>query len=202
MFKRITFGLTLVPLAVSLPATAQETYKKPPQAILDVLNAPLPPQVSVNPTRDAMLMADQRRYPPISDLAQPMLRLAGSRINPNTNGPHRGTYYVSLILKKTSDGNETKVVLPANAKVSMPAWSPDGKQFAFTNTIPTGIELWVGDVATAKVRKLSSVTINAAYGEPFKWVDNRMVLVQLVRANRGKAPEKPVIPVGPNVQET
>jgi hypothetical protein len=90
---------------------------------MDVLNAPLPPQVSVNPTRDMMLMADQRRYPPIADLAQPMLRLAGSRINPLTNGPHRGTYYVSLTLKNISSGSEMKVALPSNAKVSMPKWS-------------------------------------------------------------------------------
>src|SRR6185295_14027804 len=34
------------------------------------------------------------------------------------------------------------------------------------------------------------------------WVDNRTLLVQTIRANRGKAPEKPVVPIGPNVQET
>ena len=201
MFKRTTVNL-LVLFVVSVSGFSQETYKKPPQAILDVLNAPLPPTITVNPTRDTMLMADQRRYPPIADLAQPMLRLAGSRINPNTNGPHRGTYYVSLMLKKTSDGTETKVVLPPNVKASMPNWSPDGKQFAFTNTIANGIELWIGETATAKVRKLAGVTVNAAFGQPYRWVDNRMLLVQLVRGNRGKAPEKPVVPVGPNVQET
>jgi len=202
MLKRTAIGLIVLLSFACVSAVAQETYKKPPQNVLDVLNAPLPPQVSVNPTRDMMLMADQRRYPPIADLAQPMLRLAGSRINPSTNGPHRGTYYVSLALKKTSDGTETKVTLPANAKVSMPSWSPDGKQFAFMNTLANGIELWAGDVTSAKVRKLTGITLNAAYGQAVQWVDNRTLLVQLVRANRGRAPEKPQIPVGPNVQET
>ncbi len=202
MVKRTTAVFVVVLLMFSVSAFAQETYKKPPQAILDVLNAPLPPQVSTNPTRDTMVMADQRRYPPISDLAQPMLRLAGSRINPNTNGPHRGTYYVSLQLKKIPDGVETKVTLPPNARVSMPVWSFDGKQFAFTNTIANGIELWVGDTATAHARRIAGLMINAAYGESLQWADNRTLLVQSVRANRGKAPEKPAIPVGPNVQET
>jgi dipeptidyl aminopeptidase/acylaminoacyl peptidase len=202
MFKR-TIAVLIV-LAVVLCATgfAQETYKKPPQNILDVLNAPMPPTVSVNPPRDTMLMADQLRYPPISDLAQPMLRLAGTRINPLTNGPHRGTYYVSLVLKKISDSAETKVVLPGNAKVNMPQWSPDGKQFAFTNTVTNGIELWVGDTTTGRTHKIGSVLINAAYGDPVQWTDNRTLLVQLVRTNRGKAPEKPEVPVGPNIQET
>ena len=199
--KQVFACVAVVTLFVGV-SFGQEIYRKPPQAIVDVLNAPLPPQVSVNPTRDMMLMADQRRYPPIADLAQPMLRLAGSRINPLTNGPHRGTYYVSLTLKNISSGSEMKVVLPSNAKVSMPQWSPDGKQFAFTNTIANGIELWIGETSTSKVRKLTGATINAAYGQPYQWSNNRTLLVQLVRANRGKAPEKPIVPVGPNVQET
>lgn len=201
MFKKAMAVFTVL-LTLSLPALAQEAYKKPPQAILDVLNAPQPPNISVNPTRDTMVMADQRRYPPIAALAQPMLRLAGSRINPLTNGPHLGTSYMSLSLKRIADGVETKVALPANAKVTMPSWSFDGKQFAFTNTVTNGIELWLGDTATARVRKVSGVVINAAFGQAVQWADNRTLLVQTVRANRGKAPEKPAIPIGPNVQET
>ena len=190
--------LTLLPLG-----WAQETpYMKPPQAILDVLNAPEPPQVSVSPTRDMMLMSTQLRYPPIADVAAPMLRLAGSRIDPATNGPHRAQYSVTLTLKKVADGTETKVVLPANAKISVPRWSPDGKQFAFTNTIANGIELYVGDVASAKIRKISGVSINAAYGEPMNWIDTHTLLVQLVPAGRGKPPIKPAVPKGPHVQES
>ena len=119
MLKRTT-AVFAVLIVLCVSGLAQEPYKKPPQAILDVLNAPQPPSISANPTRDTMMLADQRRYPPIADLAQPMLRLAGSRINPSTNGPHRGNYFVSLQLKRITDGIETKVALPPNAKVSMP----------------------------------------------------------------------------------
>src|SRR5262249_591329 len=199
---------TLVCLAVILTVLpslgwAQETsYMKPPQAILDVLNAPEPPQVSVSPTRDMMLMSTQLRYPPIADVAAPMLRLAGSRIDPATNGAHRGQYSVALILKEIADGAETKIVLPANPKISLPRWSPDGKQFAFTNTIANGIELYVGDVASAKIRKISGVSINAAFGDPINWIDRHTLLVQLVPSARGKPPVKPAVPKGPHVQES
>src|SRR5262249_19018786 len=74
--------------------------------------------------------------------------------------------------------------------------------FAFMNTIANGIELLVGDTATGKVRKIAGVVVNAAYGEPLQWTDSKSLLVQTVRANRGKAPSKPAVPVGPNVQET
>src|SRR5262249_14181113 len=121
-----TLACLAIVLAVSPLGRAQETpYMKPPQAILDVLNAPEPPQVSVSPTRDLMLMSTQLRYPPIADVAAPMLRLAGSRIDPATNGPHRAQYSVALTLKKLADGVDTRIVLPANAKVSLPRWSAD-----------------------------------------------------------------------------
>src|SRR5438128_5534403 len=130
MLKRAFAGLSAVLAVLSPLGLAQETpYMKPPQAILDVLNAPEPPQVSVSPTRDVMLMSSQLRYPPIADVAAPMLRLAGSRIDPATNGPHRAQYSVALTLKRIADGTETKIVLPATAKVSLPRWSPNGKQF-------------------------------------------------------------------------
>jgi dipeptidyl aminopeptidase/acylaminoacyl peptidase len=199
-----TFACFAIVLTVlcSLVSAQETPYMKPPQAILDVLNAPEAPQVSVSPTRDMMLMATQLRYPPIADVAAPMLRLAGSRIDPATNGPHRAQYSVALSLKRISDGVETKVVLPANAKVSVPRWSPDGKQFAFMNTVANGIELYVGETSSAKIRKMTGVAINAAYGDPLNWVDAHTLLVQLVPSGRGKRPEEPAVPTGPYIQES
>jgi dipeptidyl aminopeptidase/acylaminoacyl peptidase len=190
-------------LVAALAALAQTGYRKPPQAVLDVLNAPAPPVASLSPTRDYMLLLTGVRYPPISELAQPMLRLAGVRINPNTSGPHRAPNFVALSVKKISDGAETKVTLPAGAQLGFPAWSADGEHFAFTNTTPTGIELWVGETATAKVRRLKGITVNAAYGEPVQWMpDNKTLVVQLVPARRAAAPVAPVVPTGPNEQES
>jgi len=203
MIRQTLARFAVILTAFSSLALAQETqYMKPPQAILDVLNAPEPPQVSVSPSRDMVLMSFQLRYPPIADVAAPMLRLAGSRIDPATNGPHRTQYSVALSLKKIADAAETKIVLPPNAKLSLLRWSPDGKQFAFTNTIASGIELYVGETATARVRKITGVSINAAYGEPINWIDTHTLLVQLVPAGRGKPPAKPAVPTGPHIQES
>lgn len=190
-------------LLAACAALAQTTYKKPPQPVLDVLNAPVPPVASISPTRDYMLLLTGVRYPPISELAQPMLRLAGLRINPNTAGPHRDLNFVVLSVKRISDGAETKVALPAGAHVGVPAWSADGKQFAFTNTTPGGIELWVGETATAKARKLKGVVLNAVYGEPVRWMpDSKTLIAQLVPSKRAAAPVAPGVPTGPNEQES
>ncbi|MCM3901647.1 MAG: hypothetical protein ND866_08065, partial [Pyrinomonadaceae bacterium] len=196
--------VVLILLAAFARATpAQQGYKKPPQDVLDILTAAVTPTASVSPARDTMLLATSLRYPPISDLAQPMLRLAGLRINPNTNGPHRYQYAVELTLKRINDGSEIKIDLPLGAKIGAPQWSADGKQFAFTNTTNSGIELWVGDSASGKVRKLKAITVNAVEGDSFQWMpDNRTLLVQLVPAKRRPAPAPSSVPREPNWQES
>src|ERR671930_248073 len=47
----------------ALAQTYQQTYQKPPQAVLDVLNAPVPPQGTISPARDYMLLVQGVRYP-------------------------------------------------------------------------------------------------------------------------------------------
>jgi len=196
----LSFAALLVVLAGTV---AGQGYRKPPQAVLDVLNSPVTPSVSISPARDRMLLATGVRYPPISDLAQPMLRLAGYRINPNTNGPHLAPYFVALSLKRIADGAETKVELPAGAQVGFPQWSPDGKHFAFTNTTPTGIELWVADATSARATKIKNVSVNAVLGNAPVWMaDNRTLLVQLVPAGRARLSPASSVPREPNIQES
>ncbi len=203
-------SLLLVGLLVST-ATAQTPYQKPPKAILDVLNAPSSPNVSLNPTRDKMMLVETARYPSIAQLAQPMLRLAGSRINPNTNGAQLAPRVTKLTLKNVSDGKETAIAIPTGASFGAPEWSPDGKQFALTNTVANGVELWIGDAATGKLRRIPNVLINSAFGggrgfgggdDSVQWMpDSTTLLCKTIPANRGAAPAAPATPIGPTVQE-
>ncbi|HZS08223.1 MAG TPA: prolyl oligopeptidase family serine peptidase [Blastocatellia bacterium] len=204
--KRILPCLIVLLLIVPV-ALAQQGYQKPPKVVTDILDAPPPPLVSLSPTRDRMLLLDHSRYPSIAELAEPMLRLAGLRVNPNINGPHRsgrfGASVTGLTLKNVADGKEQKLAVPAGARFGNASWSPDGKMFAIANTTPTGIELWVGDATTGKLTRLKGVQVNAVYGEPFQWMpDGRTLIVQTVDAKRGAAPVAPKVPVGPTIQES
>ena len=200
--NRFRLAILSVLLIVNV-SFAQQGYKKPPREVLDILNAPVTPSASVSPTHDNIILTTGLRYPPLADLAQPMLRLAGRRINPASNSPHRFSYSIGLTLKRIADGSEIKIDVPSGAKITSVDWSDDGKQFAFLNTTPNRVELWVGDAATGKIRNLKAIAINSVIGNPLTWMpDNRTLLVQLVPPARGSAPATPLVPTEPNTQES
>ncbi|MDQ3747392.1 MAG: prolyl oligopeptidase family serine peptidase [Acidobacteriota bacterium] len=182
---------------------AQSSYKKPPKDVLDVLNAIAIPQTLISPSRDKILLLEPLTYPSIAELSQPMLRLAGLRINPNTNGAHRQPYAVKLTLKNIADGKETPINLPANAQIISPQWSADGKYVAAGNITPTGVELWIIEAANGKAKMIKNAKVNTAFGS-FSWMpDQKSLLVNLVPSKRGAAPNyQNVTPTAPNIQET
>src|SRR6185295_6568421 len=98
----------------------QMQYRKPPREILEVLDAPVFPSGVLSPTGDTLLLGKPLFYPPISDYAEPQLRLAGVRINPRNNAVHGSNYYASLALKKLPDGAEVGIALPTGARVTPP----------------------------------------------------------------------------------
>ncbi len=202
IFTALIFAATIL-VADDFP------YHQPSKEIVAVLNAPPTPAVSVSPQRDYAVFMQPVRYPSIAEVAQPMLRLAGIRIDTNTNGMHSAVTCISYSIKRLSDGDDIKIPLAGDLKLSPPVWSPDGKQFAFTNTTPKGIELWIATTATGQARKIAGAAINAVVtgggrgGGPAEWLgDNRTMIVRLVPTGRPAPPESSAIPKGPHVQES
>jgi dipeptidyl aminopeptidase/acylaminoacyl peptidase len=204
----LLFGATVVLLAA-------DGYQKPPKEVEDILNAPSTPTIQLSPNHMYAMQGRPVRYPPIAELAQPMRRLAGIRINPATNGLHNATFNSTLTLRKVPEGTEIKVMLPPNPKLSTGRWSPDGTHFFFTNSTDKGIEIWVGEAVTGKTHRIDSVRVNDVFatagggrggggaGGTVQWMaDGKSLLVQAVKPNRGPEPPVPAVPPGPDVQES
>ncbi|HUF03988.1 MAG TPA: prolyl oligopeptidase family serine peptidase [Aridibacter sp.] len=196
---RKAFSSILLALLI-VPALYAQGYKKPSKEILDILNAPVTPIPSISPSKDKIALLEPLRYPPIADLADPMLRLAGLRINPITNSNHRQFYFTGLVFKDINSGKETRVALPAGAKIINPRWTADGRYIAAGNITPQGVELWIIDTATAKATKIKEIFVNTTIGD-YRWMpDQRSLMVNLVPKGRGDAPKAPVVPTEPNIQ--
>lgn len=195
------FFLTLIFLSAII--LAQEPYKLPPKEVIDIVNAPPPSQAIISPTGDAMLLVEYEAMPSIAYMAQPLLRIAGIRITPKYNARQVTTFYTGITIKGVKDGSTKRIALPEGAKFGFPRWSYDGQWFAFTRYADTGVELWVADVETGKAKPLTGPIINATLSSGFTWLpDNRHLLVYTILENRGAPPEKPEVPIGPNIQET
>ena len=113
-------------------------YLVPPKAIVDVLDAAPPPTVELSPSGHAMAVLERASMPSIADLAQPMLRIGGVRINPKTNGLHRAVRYRRLTIKSPADGTERTVTLPANPAIGWLGFSPFKPKLlgVFTSPVP------------------------------------------------------------------
>ena len=178
-------------------------YRRPPQEITDILNAQPTPSVSLSPTREYLLLIERSSYPPIEDLAAPMLRLAGYRINPLTNGPHLAPRSTGLLLQSIATGQQRRIEVPAGANLGYQGWSPDGQLIAFTITTRDSIQLWVASVKDATARQFADLQINGCYGAPIQWLpDSSGLLVQSIVRDRGPAPVKPLTPSGPTIEES
>lgn len=182
------------------------TYQQPPAPIAQILDAKPTPGVSVSPDARHILLMDRTNLPSIAELAEPMLRLAGYRINPRNNGPaaSRMNWLTGLSFQSTDGGDARPVTgLPADARLANVRWSPNGRQVAFLVDAANGLELWTAGVSDARARKLTNGVINATTGSGFDWMpDSSGLFILTTPAGRGRPPVTDRPPTGPVIDET
>jgi len=199
--KKRLFLLSLVLIFLfQFMGFAQEPYKLPPKEVINILDAPPTPRVSMSPARDMMLLTEFESMPSIAYISQPLYRIAGMRITPQNNSDQVLSFGTSLTLKSIKDGTTRKIELPAGIKFTGSSWSGDGKYISFTRYLEKGVELWILDVAAGQAKALTGPTLNMVVGVGASWMpDNKHILVNMVPDGRGQAPEAPRVPVGPEV---
>ena len=179
----IAAGAVAAGVAVAPPLRA---YDQPPKVILDVLRAPSPPLPLVSPTRTSMLLVSWREFPPLSRVATPILKLAGSRVEIANHSKHDtpGGYGItpcatSIDLVELPGGAGKPVRLPVDACPGRPVWAADGKHFAFANSARDAVELWIGDATTGALRKVPHVRLNPMLDDALQWMpDHKTLLVK------------------------
>jgi len=184
---------------------AEPTYQQPPDDIQAILDAQSPPAVRVSPDRKWMLELERPSLRPLAELAEPEVKVAGIKINPETNGPAREYAYRGIQLRDIAAAKKAKrvdIALPDGARVRNIDWNFDSTAFSFTLTQEDGIELWVAKVPSGEVKRLTGPVLNAAYGAPCDWLPgDRGLICKRVPADRGDVPEASRVPTGPIIDE-
>ncbi len=177
-------------------------YQLPPKDIADLLLARPTPAISVDQKGEWMLLIQRASYPPVEDLAQPELRIAGLRINPNNYTLSRQNFANDLSLKNLRTGKEYQILgLPAPLRAANINWNPAESKIAFTNTTNKAVDLWVIDIAARRASKVNKGALNTVVGGASQWIDDKTLLYKIATLPVGSAPQKLLTPKGPSIQE-
>ena len=197
------YTLLLIASLFCFQINAQDAieYKTPPTAILNLAIAKPSPTVSINDKGDWMLIMERSAMPTVEELAQPELRIAGLRINPNNFSPSRSTNAIGLLVKEIKTGQDFLISgLPINLKAGNFQWSPNDDKIAFTQTNAENIDLYVIDLNTKKAIKTNQTPLNIVIND-LSWLDNNSILYHATVASTKNAPKKMLAPNGPTVQQ-
>lgn len=191
-----------------------DAYRLPPNEIQEIVDAPPTPALSFSPKRDKISFLKRRALPPLSELARSEVKLAGLRIDSESNTRSRMSYYTGISIHELLDngslGEEREVAgFPESAKINFVSWSKDGHHLAFS--IRGGpqeedgcgmLGLWVADVSSGKARMLfgpPDLSLNTVF-DSYAWIDESTLVVCTVPSSRGEPPKKPKTPSSPKIQ--
>jgi dipeptidyl aminopeptidase/acylaminoacyl peptidase len=215
-----TLALTLAPTAAaaqqhatdqelsSQAVLAAETYVRPPAEIERLVMAPRQNNVSLtnqSPDLRHFLALESDGLPSVQTYGKPHYYFAGLQVDYTANRARtltdRGASGLEIIDGMT--GQTRRIDAPAGATVSSPAWSPDGSQIAFIANFATTTQLYVADVATGKVRRVSAAPLLATLVTTIEWTaDGTHLVTVLVPSGRAAPPKRPAIETGPTVRIT
>jgi dipeptidyl aminopeptidase/acylaminoacyl peptidase len=195
--------LLLALLAINaLKAQDAKGYQLPPKDIADLLLAPPTPGVSVDSKGEWMLLSLRNSYPPVEELAQPELRIAGLRFNPNNYALSRQNFISGFSLKNLHTGKEYAILgLPTPLKAGNISWSPTESRIAFTNTTGKQVDLYSIDINTRQAIRINKTALNTVTGPAYLWIDEKDLLYKIALRPASAAPAKQLVPKGPAIQE-
>jgi dipeptidyl aminopeptidase/acylaminoacyl peptidase len=200
--KKITLCLLFLAAAIYVKAQDAIGYQMPPKVMADLLLAKPTPGVSIDSKAEWMLLSERNPYPSVAELAQPELRIAGLRINPNNFSLSRQTFINNFTLKNIKTGQSYPIAgLPSPLFAGSFSWSPDERKIAFTQTNQKTVDLYVIDVATHKAMRVNKRALNTVLGSGITWADNSSLFYRVTNKPLAMAPPKPLMPKGPTVQQ-
>lgn len=194
--------LALFVCAVNIHAQ-EVSYQRPPQEIEELVLAEYSPGVSISETNNWMIELQRNPFLTVKEMAQPELRLAGGRFDPNSYSSSKQRGYRSAIFVKVKGGNRIPVTgLPQGADIASFSWYPDAdKILLFIKENDGGIYVYTASVDQPEMRKLSNRKTNSILGYRLGWVNDTDFIIHTVPRNQGNPPVASPVPSGPMVQE-
>lgn len=183
-------------------AYAQTDYQVPPAEILELADVKAPSASILSRDNKYLALLDRSLYKSLEELAEPELKLAGLRINPENFSMARGTYYTGLKIQHLLSKEPVTVKgLPANLKMQSFSFSPKENYCAFINAASNKLSLWIIDLKTGQAREIVPAGINAAMGSAYQWGPDETYLFCRYKGDKVKMADVKELPKGPATQD-
>lgn len=201
-FQKVLFGPLFIVATLIGPVFAQTTYQLPPKEILELADIKAPAQNLISPNNKYLIQLERPHYKTLEELAEPELKLAGLRINPDNFSQSRGNFFTSIKLFTLPDATEkTLEGLPPQPKLQFLSFSPVETHLAFVVPQEKDLQLWLLDLRTGKARYTGTHFLNATMGMPYTWdADGKSLLVRQ-KGDKGPWVDKRELPKGPATQD-
>ncbi|MDD4516265.1 prolyl oligopeptidase family serine peptidase [Massilibacteroides sp.] len=203
MKSALTIYLIILLCSLSFSSVAQETeYQRPPHEIEEVALAKLSPITRISDKGQWALFLERSPYRSLAKLAQPELKIAGTRINPKTFNESRGAEYTGVSLMNIRTQEEKKVTgLPEEAVVITSSFSPSESKVLLWVEEEDGVYLYSFNVNDPVAIRVTDRKINATTGATILWINDNDFLTLVIPSSIGDVPATPKVPSGPIIQE-
>jgi dipeptidyl aminopeptidase/acylaminoacyl peptidase len=206
--------VALVPLAAQQSVEAdrallaQERYVAPPPEVARLVNAPRHLNSTLteqSPDKRHFLVLHGDGLGNEQRFGKPHYYFGGLQVDYRANRSRalttRGN--ASMEIVDAESGARTKVVIPAGATATSPAWSPDGTQLAFLANFDDASYVYVADAKSGASRRASGRAALPVLTTSLDWTpDSRAVYAVLVPEPRMVMPKEPAVADGPIVRMT
>lgn len=118
--------------------------------------------------------------------------IGGIAINTRNNSPWPAPDIGAITVARLDapDAGEFRILAPFDTTLGWLRFSPDSAWLSYVVIRDTGVEQWVAEIASGIPRPLTSAALNAAWGEPCRWLDDSSgMLCRFVMSARGAPPE-------------
>ena len=141
--------------------------------------------------------------PDLADLAQPELKIAGVRINPNNYGASNPRTYSKFEIADFKTNRTIPITgIPLKGIATNFRWSPNGEYIAFSIYFANTIELWIAHVSDGIVHKIADKLNESLISPAFQWLPDNKTLLYVSAVDGLRKPTEAELPLGPSVQQT
>ena len=170
-------------------ATQLTGYQMPSDQLAAVVSQPKTARVLVSPDNQWLLLATPQGAPSVTELARPLLKLAGAEIDAERALPGRLSLYDDMRLMSTDGTRQLQLPgLAALMPITAPKFSPDGKQLALVSLARERAVLHFIDLNLGTIRAQPNLKPNFSLGVDYVWLpDSSAVVLPLTAGSHSDA---------------